>query len=243
MTIGKQFQALKATVYWAYVPTLVVLGVVMGYALATGRRVWYFTNDPFTLGHLPFYAGVLSSLANVLWGAGATVCFFSAMVLGKTGEGGRGRREDGREKMGDGSISSSPNTQHPTACTLFQFLLASGLLTALFLFDDLFQFHRILYIKYLPLSAEAVFALYGLVALIYLIYFRKEIAGTDYLLLGVALALFAAAVILDTVSLLSRGRTAFSDALKFLGIVTWVAYFARTGRQMLRQGFNGAAKV
>ena len=119
------------------------------------------------------------------------------------------------------------------------FLLASGLLTSLFLFDDLFQFHRILYIKYLPLSAETVFALYGLAALVYLVYFRKEIAGTEYLLLGVALALFAAAVVFDTVSLLPRGRTAFSDALKFLGIVTWVAYFARTGRQVLHCAFKG----
>ena len=83
------------TLLWAYVPALVVLGGITIFALATGRRVWYFTNDPFVLGHLPFYAGVLSSLANVLWGAGATVCFFSAMVLGKRG---RGKREDGRWK-------------------------------------------------------------------------------------------------------------------------------------------------
>ena len=113
------------------------------------------------------------------------------------------------------------------------FLFASGLLTSLFLFDDLFQFHRILYIKYLPLSAEAVFAVYGLLALGYLIYFRKEIAGTDYLLLAAALAFFAAAVVFDTVSLLPRGRTAFSDGLKFFGIVSWTAYFVRTGRQTL----------
>ncbi len=249
MRIEKQFQALSSTFFWGYVPTLVILGGIMGYALATGRRVWYFTNDPFVLGHLPFYAGVLSSLANVLWGAGATVCFFCALVLGGNHraekEDGRGEMEantrsldlrltnadgirgDGRWEMGDGSNDSAPDT-------LSRFMLASGALTSLLLFDDLFQFHRILYIKYLHLSAPAVFAFYGLLALGFLIGFRREIAGTDYLLLGVALALFAAAVVFDTVSLLPRGRTAFSDALKFLGIVTWVAYFARTGRQALR---------
>jgi len=271
-----QFKALWPTLLWAYVPSLVVIGGITIFALATGRRVWYFTNDPFVLGNLPFYAGVLSSLAMLVWGAGATVCFFSALVLvDRRGEERGAREKEGRGKKEEGSNNSTPYTLPPTPCTLPRrwkreegsnddrpytlprrgrqeakddgaeeateqqwFLFASGLLTSLFLFDDLFQFHRILYIKYLPLSAEAVFAVYGLLALGYLIYFRKEIAGTDYLLLAAALAFFAAAVVFDTVSLLPRGRTAFSDGLKFFGIVNWTAYFVRTGRQTLRRGMG-----
>jgi hypothetical protein len=256
----RQFRKLWPTLLWAYVPALMVLGGITIFAQATGRRVWYFTNDPFVLGHLPFYAGVLSSLSNLLWGAGATVCFFSALVLaGNHGEKREGRGKEGRWKREEGSNDDRPYTLTPESYNLpgrgkegrgkkeakddvaeeaagqQWFLFASGLLTSLFLFDDLFQFHRILYIKYLPLSAEAVFAVYGLLALGYIIYFRKEIAGTDYLLLAAALAFFIAAVVFDTVSLLPRGRTAFSDGLKFFGIISWTAYFVRTGRQTLRR--------
>jgi len=102
-----QFKALWPTLLWAYVPTLVVIGGITIFALATGRRVWYLTNDPFVLGNLPFYAGVLSSLAMLVWGAGATVCFFSALVLvdrrgeerGAREKEGRGKKEEGRWKQ------------------------------------------------------------------------------------------------------------------------------------------------
>jgi len=204
-----QFRTLLPTLMIAYVPTLVVLGGITTFALTTGKHVWYFTNDPFVLGHLPFYAGILSNLAIILWGSGATICFFSSGILNKGLRINRYR----------------------------QFLFISGLLTSLLLFDDLFQFHRIFYIKYLHLTSGCVYAIYGLLAIGYLILFMKEIAATDYLLLALALVFFAAAVIFDMISLLPRGRTAFSDGLKFFGIVSWVAYFARTGRQMLRQAF------
>jgi len=208
MKPNKQIQALKAIILWTYIPALAILGGIVGYALATDRRVWYFTNDPFVLGNLPFYAGVLSSLGNLLWGAGATVCFFSFGLMEK----------------------DRPRIR--------RFLLVSGLFTTLLLFDDQFQFHRIFYLKYMHISAKAVFTGYGLLALGYLIYFRRVISETDYLLLGVALAFLGAAVVFDTAPLLPRGRTAFSDALKFFGIVTWLAYFVRTGRKALRGGLK-----
>ena len=215
MDLIKQIRTLRSTILWTYLPTLAVLGLITGYALATGKKVWYFTNDPFVLGHLPFYAGVLSNLAIVLWSAGAAICFFSSGILSEDSPGRRFRR----------------------------FLFFSGLLTSLWLFDDLFQFHRILYIKYLHVSATLIFAVYGLLALWYLVHFRKEIGEAEYLLLGLALAFFAAAVVFDTISVLPRGRTAFSDFLKFFGIVSWVAYFTRTGRQALREAYKGDLAV
>ena len=250
--IVSQLKALLPTLLWAYVPTLIMIGIVVWYALITGRRVWYFTNDPFILGNLPFYVGVLSSLANILWGAAAAVCFFSALVLrakddGKRAENGKqrseigGRRtEDGetkfpyslREEEGIGKMEEGSNNDN--LYPLARFLLASGLLTSLLLFDDLFQFHRIFYIKYFQVSAKMVFAGYGVLAMGYLLHFRKTIVATEYLLLALALAFLGVAVVVDTTPLLPRGRTAFSDFLKFFGIVTWVAYFVRTGRVALR---------
>jgi hypothetical protein len=112
----RQFRVVWPTIVWTYLPTLVVLGGISIFAMATGRRVWYFTNDLFVLGHLPFYAGVLSSLGNVLWGAGATVCFFSAMVVGK-----RGERGDGRWKREDGSNYPRPSNPMPYTLPLKPF--------------------------------------------------------------------------------------------------------------------------
>jgi hypothetical protein len=205
----KQLRDFRSTLIGAYVPALVVILSIIIYALATDKRVWYFTEDPFVLGNLPFYAGVLSSLGNLLWGAAATICFFSFGVLPK---------EQSRFRP---------------------FLLVSGLFTSLLLFDDQFQLHRIFYIKYFHLTTKAVLAGYGLLTLGYLMYFRKVITETEYLVLGLALFFLGAAVLFDTMPLLPRGRTAFSDFLKFFGIVTWVAYFARMGWQALRDACKG----
>jgi hypothetical protein len=203
----RQFRSFLPALLVSYILTFLLIGSITLFALSRGKRIWYFTYDPFILGHLPFYAGLLSNLAILLWGAGATICFFISGFLPK-----------------DTLLHS-----------FRRFFFISGLLTSLFLFDDLFQFHRILYYKYLHLSSGIVFIVYGLLTLGYLIHFRKEVAGTDYLMMGVALWLFAAAVFIDFFSILPRGSTAFSDGLKFFGIVSWVAYYTRTGYQVLRE--------
>ena len=65
----------------AYLPALAVLVGIAFAALATGRRAWFFTNDPFVLGNLPFYAGILSNFGILLWSATAAICFFASVVL------------------------------------------------------------------------------------------------------------------------------------------------------------------
>lgn len=184
----------------AYLPTLAALvGVAFG-ALVTGRRVWFFTNDPFVLGNLPFYAGILSNAGILLWCSTTAICFFSAAVL--------------------------KNDDQVRYWRLF--LLMSGLLTSLLLFDDLFQIHRIFYPKLFYFSTLLFYGMYGFLTLWYLIYFRKQILETEFLLLTFALAFFVLAVVFDTLHLLPRGHTAFSDGLKLFGIVSWFTYFIRT---------------
>jgi len=196
----RQFKALIPVLVFAYVPALFALIGVGFWASATGRRVWFFTGDPFVTGHLPFYAGIISTIGIILWCSTASVCFFSAAVLNK-------------DKYGrDWKF----------------FLFMSGFFTSLLLFDDLFQMHRILYPKLFYLSTILVYGLYSLFALWYLVHFRKQIFETEFLLLGFSLAFFAFAVIADTFNFLSRGNTAFSDAFKLFGIVSWFAYFVRT---------------
>jgi hypothetical protein len=196
----RQFKILTPVMLLAYLPTLgALVGIAFG-ALVTGRRVWFFTADPFVLGDLPFYAGILSNMGILLWCATAAICFFSSALL----------KEYNREQ------------------DLRFFLFMGGIFTSLFLFDDLFQMHKIFYPVFLNLSAALVYGVYGLSALWYLIHFRKQIQETDFLLLGFSFVFFVLAVAFDTLSLLPRGNTAFSDGLKLLGIVSWFTYFTRT---------------
>ncbi len=204
----RQFRALLPTILLAYVPTLAVIGGITIFALSTGKRVWYFTEDPFVIGNLPFYAGILSNLGILFWCAGGVICFFSYAVLAKEESGGNYRR----------------------------FLFFSGFFTSLFLFDDLFQMHRIFYHKYPNLTNSLVCGFYGLLVFWYLLYFKSQILKTEFLLLSFALIFFAMAVLVDIFSFLPRGNTAFSDGLKFFGIVGWFAYFARTCWKVLRKG-------
>jgi hypothetical protein len=203
----KQLKALIPVILMAYLPTLLVLAAVGLYAVHTGQRIWFFTVDPFLLGNLPCYAGILATAGNLLWGSSAAVCFFSAWILKAEGEKGRWKN----------------------------FLRLSGLLTTMLLTDGLFQMHRIFYPEYLHIPMAFVFGSYGLFTLGLLACFRKQIRETDFLLLGLALIFFFLSVVFDMISILPRGNTAFSDGLKLFGIVTWLIYFARTGKIVLQR--------
>ena len=196
----RQFKLLIPTMVIAYSLTLAAVVGISFLAISTGRRVWYFTSDPFILGNLPFYAGILSNVGILFWSAGATVCFFSVSIR---------RKEEfiGRYK---------------------RFLVMSGLITSLLLVDDLFQMHRIFYPKVLHIPTFIVYCVYGLLGLWYLLIFRKQIMETEYLMLALALGFLGLAVIIDILSIVPRGSTALSDFLKFFGIVSWFIYFTRT---------------
>jgi hypothetical protein len=201
----KQLKTLIPILLMAYLPILAVLIGVGFYAIATGRRVWFFTVEPFLIGNLPFYAGFLSTVGNVFWASTAAICFFTAWVL-KTNE-----------------------QQKPYKL----FLSLVGLLTALLLFDGFFQMHRILYPKYLHIPMVFILGFYAFFLLGVLGRFWKQIRETEFLLLALALIFFFLAFIFDLGSILSRGNTAFSDGFKLFGIVSWLLYFVRTSRYAL----------
>jgi hypothetical protein len=202
-----QLRKLLPTFVAVYVPTLLALAAVGLLALVTGRNVWFFTNDPFVLGRLPFYAGIISNIGVLLWCGSASICFFSMIALGRS------------------STSEANNWR--------RFLLFSGILTCLLLFDDLFQMHQIFYPKYLHFTTAVVYGFYGFFAFWYLYYFKRQIKTTEFLLLILAFGFFALAIVSDGMPLISRGRTAISDGFKFFGIVSWISYFSRTCFRLL----------
>jgi hypothetical protein len=212
----RKLRTLLPTLVAVYVPTFVVFLAVGFLAKVTGRHVWFFTNDPFVLGRLPFYAGIISNIGVLLWCASASICFFAGMTLGESPE---------------GDINDWK-----------RFLLLSGILTLMLLFDDLFQFHQILYPKYLYVTTAVVYGIYVAFAIWYLCTCRKEIQNTEFPILIFAFCFFALAIFCDASPFLKRGRTAISDVFKFFGIVSWLTYFVRTCFRLLA-GQGGQSKT
>lgn len=199
MSLSNQLKRIFPILVVAYVPTFLLLSSIVVLAQITNKRVWFFTSDPFVLGHLPFYAGIISTIGILLWCATTAICFFSSFLAGF----------EGKRVWG-------------------LFLLCSGILTSILLFDDLFQMHRIFYPKFFHLATICVYGTYGLFVFWYFIHFQKQIRETEFLLLTFSLIFFVLAVAVDTVHFVSRGSTALSDGWKLFGIVTWFTYFTRT---------------
>ena len=189
---------------------VVVLAGIYGASAVSGVPVSVFTRDPSDVMNIYFYLGAMSYLGLMLWSASATVCFFSALVM-------RGR-EGGR----------------PTV----RFLLVSGALCTLLLLDDTFMFHERVFPHHLNVPELGVFAGYAIVFGVYLVCFMRRIMGTDYLLLVLAVLSLGTSAVMDQALPFSNLETFTEDAFKFLGIVLWLAYFARTSLTLI-----GASRV
>lgn len=201
----KQFRALITVMLITGIPAVAIVFGTAFFALATGKHVWFFTEQPFILGHLPFYAGILSNTGILLWCASASICFFCAAILKENAQ-----SQDWR-----------------------LFLFISGIFTSLLLCDNLFQMHRIFYPKFLHLPTGLVYCIYIIFTLWYLAHFKEQILETEFLLLALSLIFFALSIIFDALPLLPRGSTAISDGLKLLGIVNWLVYFTRTCQKIV----------
>jgi hypothetical protein len=165
-----------------------------------------FTADPITtFGSHPL-VGVVSNLGVILWCTAASVCLFSYLIL--------------RNKLQGKSAS---------------FLLWSGLLTAMLLFDDLFMFHDYLAIAHLNMGQTTVYIIYLILALTWFIYFFDEIRSNDFMIFLLA-GLFLGLSVLGDFILPQEGIAyMFEDASKFFGIVTWTIFFIRACRYRFNQ--------
>jgi len=111
------------------------------------------------------------------------------------------------------------------------FLLFSGLLTFLLLFDDLFQLHEKID-DYLYVHEYTAYVIYFILISIYLAKFHKIIISTEYMVLFIACCFLSLSVLADM--LLSYFVTQrdikflVEDGFKLFGIVTWSVYFIRT---------------
>ncbi|WP_103664950.1 hypothetical protein [Gracilimonas amylolytica] len=157
-----------------------------------------FTADPITTFDSHPFVGVVSNLGALIWCATASVLFFSYILL--------------KNKLKGRSAS---------------FLLWSGLLTSLLLFDDLFMFHDYLALWHLNMEQYQVYLIYLILALTWFIKFFDEIISNDLLIFLLAGFFLGLSVVGDFILPQEGIAYMFEDAFKFFGIVTWAIYFIR----------------
>jgi hypothetical protein len=207
------------TAVLVWFPGVALLAGAVIFSGLTGASMRTLLQDATTVLEAPFYVGALSLLGIILWTAGAAVCLFTASRLRAT-----------------------------TSAAWRTFLLVSGIFTSLLLVDDAFLLHD----EILPVHAGISGELYGLfyvaAMVAYLVTFRQAIALSNYVLLFVALVLFAISSATDLASsrlsevIESRLVVLAEDGTKLLGIGTWLAYFVSVaGSALARPGAVHAA--
>lgn len=192
-----------------FVPVIALLWVMFSVGKMNGVSFGYLSRDAIqTLWHEPnaeveFYIGLLSNIGVIFWCFTAAILFFSVKLAKYYGK--------------------------PKKVTRFFFY--SGILSVFFLVDDLFLMHDVIIPYFLHISEKFLYLFYGICVLALLYLFREIIEESDYLLFLIAFISMAGSVFTDVI--LTLGFTLkeiylFEDGLKFIGIISWFVYFART---------------
>jgi len=190
-----------------YLPILVILVLIK---VQDRVPIYYLTLDPIAVGNeaLPFYTGALSNIGILFWCAATTVCWFCFALLLEL------------------------RAKHK----LQIFFLASGALTALLLFDDLFVLHSIGFPQYLKIPEESIVFIYLGIVIGYLTIFHPIILSTENISFTFALIFFGLSILLDKEVFPMPDRwfdngnnLLLEDGFKILGIVSWFYYFVQLG--------------
>jgi hypothetical protein len=221
-----QFLRFWKVLFLAYLPILLLFTTLGLVSRASGDiTLSYFTRDVVALGDLPFFAGLISQIGGMLWSAALGICLFTLIFL-------NGQRRNIAAK---------------------KFLLGAVILTTILLMDDIFLVHEDIGPDYLHVGEKTIVIAYFLITIYFLFTNRNEILTSDYLILGVALAMFGMSIFLDAADLDDYDRYSFifteqfqiflEDGFKFVGIATWLVYFARYSYQTLSWGVENRTKA
>lgn len=206
-SFSKQFRSITPFLLIIYLLTFLVLLAAILLSTVKNISLDALTKDPTAIMDAPFYLGVFSNIGIMFWSAAAALCFFTA------------------SRLSNNRIAQSS----------FIFMLFSGLITLMLGLDDLFLFHETVAPKYLSISKNTVFLTYANFILIYVVYFRKQILNTDYLVLILAFVFIGLSAISKTVPLPIPKDTFLEDSLKLFGIVSWFTYYFRTSNEFLNR--------
>ena len=197
----------------AYALTTAILSIVIYLGIENNIDLDHFTQDPATIMDTPFYLGFFSYIGILFWAGAAILCFYTRLVLIKT--------------------NTSP--EH------LKFMLSSGMISTLLLFDDLFLLHEEVFPEFFSLSKSIVYVIYVNIILLYLILFRGEWMESEYLILGLACALIGISQFVEYVPMPLPEDSFLEDAVKLFGVVTWFIYYARYCFQKTEAVFDEAS--
>jgi hypothetical protein len=192
---------------WVWLPVLGLLGLAWIISANTDISIRQLMQDPTTVLEAPFYIGLVSNIGILLWAAAAATCLFIPTFLPRL-------------------INQETRL----------FLLASGLLTGLLLFDDFFLLHDEILPIHLGISGKLYGIVYILLILLYLYRFQATILQSPYTILILALGFFATSAAVDLTHSLIDNELAKSqtllleDGAKLMGVAHWLAYFAVISR-------------
>ena len=199
---GQQFREVIPLFLWVWAPILLLLGLARVVTLNSDISIRQLMQDPTTVLGAPFYVGLISNIGILLWAAAASIALFIPIFL-------------------------APFINKEWRL----FLLASGLLTTLLLFDDFFLLHDEILPIYLGISGKLYGLVYILLILLYLYRFQTVIRQSKYILLLMALGWFALSAGIDLThtfldnELVKSQTLLLEDGTKLMGIAHWLAYF------------------
>jgi hypothetical protein len=147
--------------------------IIIGLAAQRQIPVLMLVDDIAAFTEMPFYTGIVSNAGVLVWTTTAAVCWFIYAF---------GRITEQKKEIQ-------------------WFILGSALITSYLGLDDLLMLHDSVLIYYFNVSELISYGLYGSLVTAYLISFRHTIAETDYLLLVLALGLFAVSILVDSYEL------------------------------------------
>ncbi len=201
MTIREQIKNITPILIIAFAATIALLSAVVLLGIESGVDLDNFTQDPTAIMMAPFYLGFFSNIGIVLWCASAAICFLSASVLPKSGP----------------------------AYPISSYLVSSGLITTLLMFDDFLLLHEEVFPNYFHIPENSVLLVYINFILIHIIVFRYMILKTEYILIALAIAMVGISKAVAFVPMPIPEDSFLEDAVKFFGIVAWFIYFTRLG--------------
>lgn len=207
----QQLSASRHAIVLIVIFASIPIGLTWLIHLIKGVPVGDLTRDPLAVLDAHIYTGFLSQLGIFGWAGAAAVCIFSAHLLPVL----------------------------PGAMETRRFLSVAAAVTLTLGLDDVFLLHEQFFPYHVGIHEHVVYVAYVSFVTYFLARFRATILATEYLLLLLALSLFAVSVLSD----IADGPLLFEDGAKFAGIVAWFAYFFRTADVAIKTGFPSRGGV
>ncbi len=173
--------------------------LLVAVASQSGERRAELLLAPVTVGRLPWYTGLVSSLGVLAWAVAATAGF-GAAGLARLG----GRRGAAR------------------------FLAHAGVYSVVLGLDDLFELHVSVAPDTLGIPKPVAVGLLAGSLLPLLALNRREVLRTRTVVLGASLSALAVALVVDGAGRGTSGALVLEEGFQFLGIVAWAAWLCLT---------------